>query len=263
VTQPGEHAERPPPGGASFATTHWSVVLAAADPTSPHAMQALERLCRAYWYPLYAYVRRRGYGPEEAEDLTQEFFLRILQSHGLSTARPEKGRFRSFLLGALKHFLSDARDRAGAKKRGGGRVIISWEQDLAEERFGREPLDEESPDRLFERRWALTILEQAAARLRSEYAAAGQAQAFEILKAHVTADTPGSSYSESAASLGLTETAVKSAIHRLRRRYRELVREEVAHTVADSEQLEEEIRHLMAVFSKSGAAFLPRPPNAG
>jgi RNA polymerase sigma factor (sigma-70 family) len=240
------------PGGL-FATTHWSVVLAAGDPTSPQAAEALEKLCRTYWYPLYAHVRRQGYSPEVAQDLTQEFFIRILRSRSLSGARREKGRFRSFLLGALKHFLADARDEARAKKRGGGQIMISWEQHLAEERYAREPVDDASPDRLFERRWALTLLEQAAARLQAEYEATGRAHAFAVLRGYVTAAGPESSYAESAAVLGLTESAVKSAIFRMRRRYHELVREEVAQTIGDPAELEAEIRHLMTLFSSATA----------
>lgn len=255
MASPSDGVEPPlkPPG--LFATTHWSVVLAAGHDSSPAAQQALETLCRNYWYPLYAHIRRCGYAPEDAQDLTQEFFIRILQSHSLSSARREKGRFRSFILGALKHFLSDAKDRAAAQKRGGGQVIISWEQHLAEERFGREPIDEQSPDKLFERRWALTVLEQAVVRLRTEYEAAGRAPVFEALKGYVTAEKGEPSYAETAAKLGLSESAMKSAIHRLRQRYHELVREEVAQTVADPRELEEEIRHLMAIFSGSSATF--------
>jgi RNA polymerase sigma-70 factor (ECF subfamily) len=236
--------------GAVFATTHWSVVLAAAGPDSPQAAAALEKLCRMYWYPLYAYVRRCGYGPDDAQDLTQEFFVRILRSRSLSSANREKGRFRSFLLGALKHFLADAKDEAGAKKRGGGQVIISWDQGLAEERFAREAVDQASPDKLFERRWALTLLEQAARRLKLEYEAPGRARLFEALRGYVTTEGSESSYADSAAKLGLSESAVKSAIYRMRRRYHEFVREEVAQTVADPSELEAEIRHLLSVFSR-------------
>ncbi len=238
-----------------FATTHWSVVLAAGHPSSPDAQAALEKLCRTYWYPLYAYVRRRGYKPEDAQDLTQEFFARLLQKNSIAGADRTKGRFRSFLLGALEHFLADEHDRAGAKKRGGGQQFISWEQDFAEKRFADEPTDELSPDKIFDRRWALTVLEQAASRLRDEYQAAGNAPLFERLKTYVAGGGAAPTYAATAAQLGLSESAVKSAIFRLRRRYHELVREAVAQTVADPQELEEEIRHLMAVFSNSGATF--------
>jgi RNA polymerase sigma factor (sigma-70 family) len=254
MTTASEGAEPSPKPAGVFATTHWSVVLAAGDPTSPQAAEALEKLCRTYWYPLYVYVRRHGNSPEGAQDLTQEFFVRILRSRSLSGANRQKGRFRSFLLGALKHFLADARDEARAKKRGGGQVMVSWEQHLAEERYAREPVEDASPDRLFERRWALTLLEQAAVRLQDEYEATGRAHAFAVLRGYVTgAAGPESSYADSAAALGLTESAVKSAIFRMRRRYHELVREEVAQTVAEPAQLEAEIHYLMALFSGSPA----------
>ena len=240
---------------AWFATTHWSVVLAAGQPDSAQAMAALEKLCRSYWYPLYAYVRRRGYGPEDAEDLTQALFARLLEKHSLAAAHPDKGRFRSFLLGALKHLLADEQAKAQAKKRGGGQVLVSWEQAAAEARFSREPIEDDSPDRLFDRRWALTVLDQAARRLREEYRTGSNALPFEHLKVYVTGETAAPSYADTAAQLGLSESAVKSAIHRLRRRYHELVREEVAQTVADPNELEAEIRHLMAVFNTSRATF--------
>jgi RNA polymerase sigma-70 factor (ECF subfamily) len=242
-------------GQGLFATTHWSVVLAAGREESPQAAEALGKLCRTYWYPLYAYIRRRGHSPEDAQDLTQEFFARLLEKHSVAGADREKGRFRSFLLGALKHFLADEKDKAEAKKRGGGRTIISLEQACAEERFGAEPADELSPDKIFDRRWALTVLEQATTRLRAQYQGEGQAQLFDSLKSYVTGERAALSYAEAAARLGLSESAVKSAIYRLRRRYHGLVREEVAQTVADPKELEEEIRHLMAVFSLPAATF--------
>jgi RNA polymerase sigma-70 factor (ECF subfamily) len=236
-------------GEGVFATTHWSVVLAAGQQESPQAGEALEKLCQAYWYPLYVYVRRRGHGPEDAQDLTQEFFARFLQKNSVAAADPAKGRFRSYLLGALKHFLADERDRAQAKKRGGGQTMLSWEQDRAEARYRQEPTDDLSPDKVFDRRWALTVLQQATARLRQEYQAVGQLGLFEGLKTFVTASGAAPSYLQAAARLGLTESAVRSAIYRLRRRYHALIREEVAQTVGDPLQLEEEIRHLMSVFS--------------
>ena len=241
---------------ATFATTHWSVVLTAGQHDSPQAAAAaLEKLCSTYWYPLYAYVRRRGYSPEDAQDLTQEFFARLLQQSSITRADRAKGRFRSFLLGALNHFLADAKDRAAAKKRGGGQPLISWDQDDAEERFGAEPVDELSPETIFERRWALSILDQATKRLRVEYQAAGKAQLFERLKSYVEGGTGTPSYAETALRLDLSESSVRSAIFRLRRRYHELVRAEVGQTVADANELDEELRHLRAVFSESGATL--------
>ncbi len=232
-----------------FATTHWSVVLAAANEESSAAHEALQQLCHAYWYPLYAYVRRRGYVPEDAQDLTQEFFLRLLRKRSFSTADPQKGRFRAFLLGALKHFLADAHDRAATLKRGGGKPLISWEQDLAEDRFAQEAVDEASPDRLFERRWALTILDRALARLEDRYRAGGRAELLSELRGYVTTDAPRPTYAEAAAKLRMSESAVASAVFRLRQGYHELVREEVAQTVSSPSELDPEIRHLVDLFS--------------
>ncbi len=242
-------------GQPLFATTHWSVVLAAADLEKPEAAAALEKLCRTYWYPLYVYIRRRGYSPEDAQDLTQEFFYRLLKRSTFAAADRAKGRFRSFLLGTLKHFLADEQDKAAAQKRGGGRTIISWEREYAEKRFGAEPADELSPDKLFDRRWALTVLEQATARLRARYQAEGNLELFDALSCYLTQEMPAPSYAETAARLGLSETAVASAIFRLRKSYHALVREEVAQTVSDPQDLEDEICHLMNVFSTSSASF--------
>ncbi len=234
-----------------FATTHWSVVLAAANEESSAAQDALEKLCHAYWYPLYAYVRRRGYAPEDAQDLTQEFFLRLLRKRSFTAADPNKGRFRAFLLGALKHFLADVQDRATTLKRGGGKPIISWEQDLAETRFAQEPMDEASPDRLFERRWALTVLDRALTRLEERYRAGGRSELLSALRGYVTTDAPRLTYTEAAAKLQMTESAVASAVFRLRQAYHELVREEVAQTVSNPSELDEEIRHLMDLFGSA------------
>lgn len=241
--------------GGIFATTHWSVVLAASESSSAQASHALEQLCRAYWYPLYVYVRRRGYSAADAEDLTQEFFTRLLHHHSIAGAQQTKGRFRCFLLGALKHLLADETARARAKKRGGDRFILSWEQDGAEQRFAQEPADGSSPERLFERRWALTVLNHAAARLRAEFTTVGDAPLFEHLKAYVTGEATAPTYATTANQLGLSESAVKSAIYRLRRRYGELVRAEVAQTVSDANELEAEIRHLRLVFSVRSESF--------
>ena len=255
MTPSDQEAESAEPQRGVFATTHWSVVMSAGQSESPQAAQALERLCRTYWYPLYAYVRRRGHGPDDAKDLTQEFFARLLEKKSLARADRAKGRFRSFLLGALNHFLADEKDRAEAKKRGGGQTLISWDQDDAEERIGAEPMDELSPERIFERRWALSVLEQATKRLRNEYHATGQAQLFEHLKSYIEGGTDTPSYAETAIQLDLSESAVKSAIFRFRRRYHELVRAEVGQTVADANELDEELRQLRAVFGESGATF--------
>ena len=235
--------------GGTFATTHWSVVLAAAQQDAPQASEALERLCRTYWYPLYAYLRRRGYAHEDAEDLVQGFFLYLLDRQVLRSVEREGGRFRSFLLGTLKHFVSDQKDKASAQKRGGDRQLISWELAEAEHRFLREPAEEDSPDRLYERRWASVLLERAMDRLQQERASAGKADIFAQLKGFVSGEKGLASYAEAADQANLSPSALKSAIFRLRRRYHELVREEVGHTVADPRELKEELRHLLSLFS--------------
>jgi RNA polymerase sigma factor (sigma-70 family) len=232
-----------------FATTHWSIVLAAGDPASPKARAALETLCQTYWYPLYAYLRRTGHQPADAEDLVQGFFLHLLRREVLHAVQREGGRFRSFLLATLKHFLSDEQDKAAAKKRGGEHQFISWEQGNAEQRFLREPVDIESADRLFERRWALTLLERAMSRLHEECVAAGNAERFAKLKGFVSGEKGALSYAEAAERTDLTPSALKSAIFRLRRRYHEVIREEVSQTVADPREVEEELRYLLGLFS--------------
>ena len=242
------HSESGPAGGSWFTTTHWSVVLAAGESASPNAREALETLCRAYWYPLYAFVRRQGYAPPDAQDLTQAFFARVLEKDYLAQVQREKGKFRSFLLGCLRHFLSDERDRAQALKRGGGQILISLDAPSPEDQYRLEPADDMTADKLFERRWALTLLEQARGLLRDEYVRAGKAELYEKLLIFEAGDKGAPSYAEVAAQLGITESAMKSAVFRLRQRYRELVRTEIAHTVADPAEIDEEIRHLIAVI---------------
>lgn len=232
-----------------FTTTHWSAVLAAGDANSAQAAAALEELCRAYWYPLYAYVRRRGYGSEDAQDLTQEFFARLLRKNYPAQADRAKGKFRSFLLLTLKHFLSDEHERAAARKRGGRQVFISLDDQTNEDRYRLEPADERDPERLFERRWAQTILDQALARLRAEYATAGKAALYEVLKAFEPGEQASLSYAEASHRLGVTESAVKSMIHRLRQRHRQLIREEIAHTVSTAAEVDDELRHLIEICS--------------
>jgi RNA polymerase sigma factor (sigma-70 family) len=233
-----------------FATTHWSVVLAAGRGTDPRAAEALEQLCRVYWYPLYAFLRRQGHGVEDAQDLVQGFFYHLLRREILHLAEPGRGRFRSFLLGTLKHFVSDEASKMKARKRGGGQPIISLDWAGAEGRFQREPADEASPDRLFERRWAMTLLDRALDQLRAECGAEGRSDLFEQLQDFVTGEKGPISYSEAAARLGMSLSAVKSAILRLRRRYHELVREEVSQTVSRPDEVEEELRYLIEVFSR-------------
>jgi RNA polymerase sigma factor (sigma-70 family) len=236
-------------GQPLFATTHWSVVLAARDEKSPAATAALERLCRSYWYPLYAYVRREGYGPADAQDLTQEFFARLLERNSLAHVTPEKGKFRSFLLATLRHFLSDQRDRVRAAKRGGGMKLLSLDAEEAENRFRLEPVEHLDAEKIYERRWAMTLLEQALNRLREESTVASNGELFDHLRSFVAGDSEVT-FGEAASELGLSDGAVKSAVHRLRQRYRELVREEIAHTVDDPAEVDTEIRYLITVMNQ-------------
>lgn len=224
-------------------------MLAAKNPASPEAHEALETLCRVYWYPLYAYLRRTGCKAEDAEDVVQGFFLYLLEGQVSRSLQREGGRFRSFLLGTLKHFVSDQKDKAAALKRGGGRQLVSWDLVEAEQRLGREHADEDSPDRLFERRWVSALLDRAMERLQQECASGGKTELFAQLKGFVSGEKGLTSYAEAAAQANMSASALKSAIHRLRRRYHELVREEVGHTVADPRELKAELRHLLALFS--------------
>ena len=245
----GSHSE-PEAHGGIFATTHWSVVLAAGEKNTPQSAAALERLCRTYWYPLYAYVRRQGRSPGDAQDLTQDFFAHLLSNGFPCGARPERGKFRSFLLVALRHFLVDQHRHAGAAKRGGGQTVISLDVNRAEERFGEEPHHTSTPEKLYERAWATTLLEQARLRLGNEYGAAGKGSLYERLKAFPLAGKNDQSFELASAELGMSVGALKAAVHRMRSRYRELVREEVAHTVADPSELQEEARYLIAAISQ-------------
>ena len=233
-----------------FATTHWSVVLSAGNHVGPDAAAALEKLCRAYWYPLYFYVRRQGHTPHDAQDLTQEFFARLLERNFLESVRPEKGKFRSFLLAALKHFLANQGERARAAKRGGGVALISLDEETAENLYLQEPAASASPEAAFEKRWAITLLERAFAQVRQEYSDGGKGQVFEGLKLFLEEGTGHGEYAAVAAGLGMTPNAAAVAVHRLRQRYRELVRVEVAHTLARPEELEDEMRHLFATLAR-------------
>jgi RNA polymerase sigma factor (sigma-70 family) len=231
----------------AFTTTHWSVVLEAQG-QSPAAQDALEKLCRTYWRPVYAFIKRQGVRPEEAEDLTQGFFARLLERRDFDTVRKEKGRLRSYLLTSLKHFLTNERNRAMAIKRGEGQRLISLDQLHQGERAGFEPADTATADQIYERRWAMTVLNQVLARLEEEYRAAGKMQLFDRLQKSFTHDPDRSSQVTIAHELGMTENAVYQAFHRFRQRYRELLREEVAHTVAVAVDIEDELRHLIAVL---------------
>jgi len=238
-------------GAASFATTQWAAVIAAEHPSSPDGRQALEQLCRTYWYPLYAFLRRQDHSPEDAQDLVQGFFLHLLQREVLQTVERDRGRFRSFLLATFKHFVADERKRGQALKRGGGQQFISLDLDGAEGRFQQEAVDEATAEEHFDRRWALTILEQALERLRAECAVDARNEIFEQLKGFVTGEQGPMSYAEAAARLGLGTGAAKSAIFRLRHRYHELIREEVSHTVATPEEVEDELRYMVELFSRA------------
>ena len=246
----GNDGDRPPDRGGVFATTHWSVVLAAKSGGSPPADDAMEKLCRAYWPPLYAYIRREGHSATDAQDLTQEFFARLLAKDYLQHLRHQEGKFRSFLLTFVKHFLSDERDKAGAQKRGGGKTFVSLDETSAEERCLDAPVQGLSPDQIYDRRWAQTVMERALSRLREEHVAGGKAALFEQLKDIQPGEHGAASYAEIGARLGLAEGTIASTVHRLRKRHREIVREEIAHTVARPEEIDEEIRNLLAVLTQ-------------
>ena len=235
--------------GSGFVSTRWTVVLSAGDPSSPRAATALEALCRAYWYPLYAYVRRRGYSVEDAEDLTQAFFGRLLEARSIATADRDKGRFRAFLLTRLNHFLADDWDRRTAQKRGGGQWVVPLDAETAETRYRLETVDLRSPDRLFEHHWAVTLLERVFERLRQEYAAKGKATLFDELKDCLVQTRTAGAQDGAGARLGLSEGALRVTVHRLRQRYRRLLRLEVADTVSGPEEVEEELRHLFQVLT--------------
>jgi RNA polymerase sigma-70 factor (ECF subfamily) len=233
-----------------FATTHWSLVLTATRSDSTSAHVALSHLCAAYWYPLYAYVRRRGHSPQDAQDLTQEFFARLLEKNWLAQADRDRGRFRTFLLSALNHFLANEWDRAHAQKRGGTVQPIPLQLDTAETRYGQEPPDPATPEQIYERRWALALLDAVLNRLFEENRSDGKATFFEMLKPCLVGDREAQPYAALAAQLKMTEGAVKVAVHRLRRRYRQLLREEIAGTVESPGEIDGEMRHLLATLSR-------------
>jgi RNA polymerase sigma factor (sigma-70 family) len=236
-------------GRPRFATTHWSVISAAGKSSSPQQKQALETLCQSYWFPLYAYLRQRGYGTHQAEDLTQAFFAHILEKKDLQTADPKNGKFRSFLLVRLKYFLSDERDRAQAKKRGGGKKVLSLSIQNAEGQYALEPANQLSPEMLFEKSWALTVLERTMGRLEAEMADKNKQKLFDCLKVYLTTDKDVIPYQDMAAELKITEGSVRVAVHRLRRRYRKLLRDEIAQTVGGEDQIEEEMGFLFAALA--------------
>ena len=236
------------PAGAQFRTTHWSAVARAGHGNSDEAGSALNELCQIYWYPLYAFARRQGSSAAEAEDLTQAFFARLVERNFMAQADPDKGRFRTFLLTLFRRFLANAWNREHMQKRGGYQTIVPLDATWAESRYGAEPTRGEPPDVLFKRRWALTLLDQVMQQLEREYVASGRARLFERLEACLSRDPNATPYAGIAAELGLTEAAVKMAMQRLRARYRALLREEIARTVASPEDVEAELKDLFAAF---------------
>jgi RNA polymerase sigma-70 factor (ECF subfamily) len=227
-----------------FATTQWSIVLAAGDAGRDDARDALTQLCESYWYPLYAYVRRRGYSANDAQDLTQAFFAQLLEKQTIKAADPQRGKFRSFLLASMDHFLANERERAKAKKRGGDRVQLSLDFAFGESRVNLEPTHDVTPERLFVRHWALTLLDVVVRRLEEEFQAAGKAKQFELLRDALSGGRQRLPYAKLAVELAMTPEAVRQAAHRMRRRYRALLREEVARTVSQPGDVDEEIRSL-------------------
>lgn len=236
-------------GETVFATTRWSVVLAAGETLTPSGETALAQLCRAYWYPLYAFVRRKGHPADEAQDLTQEFFARLLEKNYVAQADRARGRFRTFLLTAMQHFLADQWDKSRRLKRGGGHTIISFDALSAEDRYQLEPSEETDATKLYERRWVTTLLDGVLARLEEEFRQAGKGELFSTLRDSLLLDDERGSHAELGVRLCLSEAAVKQALHRMRRRYRELFREEIAQTVTGSDEVEDELKHLFAVLS--------------
>jgi RNA polymerase sigma-70 factor (ECF subfamily) len=240
-----------PPGDRDFATTHWSLVLAAtADEASQsRARQALERLCQTYWYPLYAFVRGRGHAAEDAQDLTQAFFARVIEAGGFASADPERGRFRSYLLGAMKHFLANEWHRGRALKRGGGLKLVEWDALDPESRYADASSEADDPELLFDREWALQTTTAALHALRAEMAQAGKEDQFDLLRGSLTGadDLPRREIAE---RLGVSEGGVKVAVHRLRQRYRELLRAAIAETVGDEANLDDEMRYLLEVLRR-------------
>lgn len=233
-----------------FATTQWSVVLDAAGSDTAATQAALEKLCRTYWYPLYAYVRRRGHSAHDAQDLNQAFFARLLERHWVASADRERGRFRTFLLTAMSRFLSDEWDKLRAQKRGGGVAFVPVQLDTAETRYGCQPVDDFSPEQCYERQWALTLLDTVLQRLRAEYESNGKGELFAALNPALVGDRESQPYAKLAALLGMNENAVKVAVHRLRRRYRQLLRAEIAETLAANENVDDELHHLFSVLAR-------------
>lgn len=235
-------------GPAIFATTHWSVVLAAGQSTDARASAALEELCRAYWYPLYAYLRRDGRSEPDAQDLTQGFFEHLLERRMLDRAVPGKGRFRSFLLGSLKYYVANQQAHERRQKRGGGQSLVPLDAVTSEQRYRLEPQDARTPEQVYERRWALALLDRVLDRLRAEHADPDRAALFDALQPFIAAKAGGDTYAAAASRFGRSEEAIKKMVQRMRRRYQELIRQEIAHTVSDPAEIEDELRHLCKVI---------------
>ncbi len=228
----------------SFNTTQWSLVAEAGGAASPECRAALSTLCELYWYPLYAFVRRKGFQAAEAQDLTQSFFTELLEKDRLHLADQQRGKFRSFLLGALNHFIANQRRAMAAQKRGGDHLVFSIDFDDGETRYQREPVDAATPERIFDRRWTMTLLDRAVSRLRDEFIEADKLELFDQLKMHLGGDPDATTFGELAKTLQMTEGAIKSAAYRLRKRCRELLREEIAQTVCDPGEIDDELREL-------------------
>jgi RNA polymerase sigma-70 factor (ECF subfamily) len=245
-----EHSnETSPAHDDIFATTHWTVVLAAGKPSSPEAQNALEQLCQTYWFPLYAYVRRRGHVREDAEDLTQAFFTRLLEKNFLANLDSDRGKFRAFLLASLKHFLANEWDKSQCQKRGGSQAHLSLDWQTADTKFQVATQNEPSPDKAFDREWALALLGKVILRLQEECDTEGKTKLFTLLKTFLTAGQGESAQVEVAKTLGMEEGAVRVAIHRLRKRYRQLLRDEIANTLIDPAMVDEEMRALFGAFT--------------
>ncbi len=240
------------PEGSLFPATRWSKVVAAQDPTSPNAAAALDHLCQVYWYPLYVYLRRSGSNPDDARDLTQAFFARFLEKGYLRSADPQRGRLRTFLIVLIKRFTANEWDRQNRLRRGGGVASIPFDTRIAEERFAAEPEIACTADAAYDRRWALALLDQTMQRLAAEYQASGRSRDFEALKVHLAADGASLGYEEIARSLGVNPGAARTAVHRLRKRFREIFRDEIAQTLAADTDIDAEVRHLVDVLAREG-----------
>lgn len=239
----------PPPAAGWFGTTHWSVVLTAGDLHSPDAHACLAHLCQTYWYPLYVCVRRHGHSPEDAEDLTQAFFAKLLEKNQIALADPGRGRFRTFLLRSLENFLRNRHRDRTTQKRGGGRPLVSLDAQTAEERYAEEPSGAATPAELFEREWAATLLDQVLEQLRREFAAGGRLELFDALEPHLWGDETSTPHAQIAAPLGMTVVAVRVTLHRLRQRFHDLLRAAITATVESPAEAEDELRHLRQVLA--------------